>query len=70
MLQVSGNTLQHVEKFKHLGMVFTSDGRQNKEIDTWIGKANANAAKLSVFTVNLTHGHASWVMTERILSQR
>ena len=40
MLQVSGNTLQQIEKFKYFGMVFTRDGRQNKEIDTWIGKAN------------------------------
>ena len=31
-----------MEKFKYLGMVFTSDGRRNKEIDTTsIGKANA-----------------------------
>jgi len=40
-LQVSGNTLQQVEKFKYLGVAFTSDGRQNKELDTRIGKANA-----------------------------
>jgi len=37
-LQVSGNTLQQVEKFKYLGVIFTSDGRQ---IDTGIGEANA-----------------------------
>ena len=53
------------EKFKYLGVVFTSDGRRNWEIDTRIGKANAvlhelyrsvvtkrelpNAEKLSVF---------------------
>jgi len=64
-LQISGNTLQQVEKFKYLGVVFTSDGRRNKEIDTRIGEANAalcepfcsvvtkrelsNTAKLSVF---------------------
>ena len=41
-LQVSGNTLQQVEKFKYIGVVFTRDERrrQNKEIDTRIGKAN------------------------------
>ena len=65
MLQVSGNTLQQVEKFKHLGVVFASDARWSKEIDTRIGKANAvlrelyrsaatkrelsNTANLSVF---------------------
>jgi len=62
---VSGNTLQQLEKFKYLGVVFTSDGRQSKEIDTRIGKASAvlreldrsvvtkwelsNTAKLSIF---------------------
>jgi len=33
MLHVNGNTLQKV-KFKYLRVVFTSNGRQNKEIDT------------------------------------
>jgi len=65
MRQVSGNTLQQVEKFKYLEVVFTSDGRRSEEIDTRIGKANAflrelyrsvatkrellHTAKLSVF---------------------
>jgi len=40
-LQVSGNTLQQVEAFKYLGVVFTSDESRNKGIDTLIGKANA-----------------------------
>ena len=51
-----------MEKFKFLGVVFTSDGRRSEEIDTRIGKADAvhyrsmvtkwelsNTAKLSVF---------------------
>jgi len=29
-----------VDKFKYLGVVFTSDGKRNKVIDTRIGKAN------------------------------
>jgi len=45
MLQVSSITLQQVEKFKYLGMLFTSDERRNK-IDTRIGKANAVLRKL------------------------
>jgi len=41
-LQVSGNTLQQMETFKDLGVVFTSDESRNKEIETQtIGKANA-----------------------------
>ena len=34
ILQVSGNTLQQVETFKYLGMVFTSYESRNKGIDT------------------------------------
>jgi len=37
---VSGNSLQQVETLKYLGVVFTSDGSRNKELDTRIGKAN------------------------------
>jgi len=32
-LQVSGASLKQLEKFKHLGVVFTSDGRQNEELE-------------------------------------
>jgi len=65
MLQLSSNTLQQVEKFKYLGVVFTSDGRRSEEIDIRVGKANEvlrefhglcghktrafNTTKLSVF---------------------
>ena len=31
-LNVSSKTLKQVEKFKYPGVVFTSDGRQNKEV--------------------------------------
>jgi len=41
VLQISGNTLQQVEKFKYVGVVFTSDRKQNKEVDTLISKSNA-----------------------------
>jgi len=34
-------SLKQVEKFKYLGVVFTSDERQDEELDTWIGKASA-----------------------------
>ena len=33
--------LQQVEKFKCREVVFTSDGKKNKEIYAWIGKTNA-----------------------------
>jgi len=41
MLQGSCNTLQQVENFQYLGVIFTSDGRWNREVDTRIGKAKA-----------------------------
>ena len=40
-LQVNGVTLKQVEKFKYLGVAFTSDGRQDEEVDTQTGKASA-----------------------------
>jgi len=43
---VSGNTLQQVETSKHLRTVFTSDGSRNTNIDTQIGKANANLREM------------------------
>jgi len=39
-LQVRSNALQQSEKFMYLGVVFTNDGRQNKEVDTRIGRAS------------------------------
>ena len=41
VLQVNGATLKQVEKFKYLGVAFTSDGRQDEELDTQIGKTSA-----------------------------
>ena len=37
---MSTDALQHVETFKYLEVVFTSDKRRNKGVDTQIGKAN------------------------------
>jgi len=39
-LQVNGHTLQQVETFKYLGVVFTRDESRNKGIDTRVGKTN------------------------------
>ena len=40
-MQVSFISLNEVEKFKYLGVAFTSDGRQDEELDVWSGKASA-----------------------------
>ena len=38
---MNGPTLKQVEKFKSLGVAFTSDERQDHELDTRTGKAGA-----------------------------
>ena len=40
VLQVSGVTLKQVEKFNYLRVSFKSDGSQDEELDTRIGKAS------------------------------
>jgi len=54
MLQVSGSALQQVKKFKHLGVVFASDGRSTEDIDTQTGKANALLREHHRFVVKHT----------------
>ena len=44
--QTNGVTLQQTEKFKYLGVVFSSDGRQNNELDTRIEKVSAEMRQL------------------------
>ena len=39
-LQINGVSLKQSEKFRYLGVSFTSDGRQNSELDIRIGKAS------------------------------
>ena len=41
LLQVNGASLKQVEKLKYLGVAFTSDGRQDEELDTQTDKASA-----------------------------
>ena len=41
MLQVNGARVKQIEKFKYLGVAFTSDGGQDEELDTGMGKASA-----------------------------
>ena len=38
---MSGATLKQVEKLKYLEVTFSSDGKQDEELDTRIGKASA-----------------------------
>ena len=38
LLQLNGETQKQIYKFKYLGVAFTSDRRQNEELDIHIGK--------------------------------
>ena len=40
-LQVGGVSLKQVEKFKYLGVAFTSNGKQDKELNILSGKSSA-----------------------------
>ncbi|KAI3361707.1 hypothetical protein L3Q82_002065 [Scortum barcoo] len=40
-LRVSGEVLPQVEEFKYLGVLFTSEGKMEREIDRRIGAASA-----------------------------
>ncbi|KAL1274593.1 hypothetical protein QQF64_027407 [Cirrhinus molitorella] len=39
LLRVGGECLPQVDEFKYLGVLFTSEGRMEHEIDRWIGAA-------------------------------
>ena len=41
LLRVGNEVLPQVEEFKYLGILFTSDGRREREIDRRIGAASA-----------------------------
>ena len=45
--QTNGVALQRTEKFKYLGVIFLSEGRQDNELDTRIGKASAVCASFT-----------------------
>ncbi len=73
-----------MEEFKYLGVLFTSEGRMEGEIDRRIGAASSVMsvvvkkelsckAKLSsyrsIYLPTLTYGRELWVMTERTRSR-
>ncbi|KAI3377068.1 hypothetical protein L3Q82_000278 [Scortum barcoo] len=81
-LRVGGEVLPQVVEFKYLGVLFTSEGKMEREIDRRIGAASAVMRSVyrtaerrsSRFTgqstlPTLTYGHELWVMTERTRSR-
>ena len=59
-LQVGGVKLKQVEKFKYIGVAFTSDGTQDEEMDIRISKAGAVMHAL----------HRSVVMKRKLYQKR
>ena len=84
-LRVGNEILPQVEEFKYLGVLFTSEGLMEREIDGRIGAASAvlralhrpvivkkelsQKAKLSIYWSIFTYGHELWVVTERTRSR-
>ncbi|TWW55998.1 hypothetical protein D4764_09G0010480 [Takifugu flavidus] len=72
LLRVKEEILPQVEEFKYLGVLFTSEGRMEREIDRRIGAAPVRCGEeiyRSIFVPTLTYGHELWVMTERTRSR-
>ncbi|KAK3533963.1 hypothetical protein QTP70_034997 [Hemibagrus guttatus] len=68
-LQVGGEVLPQVEEFKYLGVLFTSEGRMDREIDRRIGAAAAvmrSMYRSVVVKKELSRKAKLWVMTERL----
>ncbi|TWW77698.1 Retrovirus-related Pol polyprotein from transposon 17.6 [Takifugu flavidus] len=66
LVRVKEEILPQVEEFKYLGVLFTSEGRMEQEIDRQ--RELSQKAKLSIyrsiFVPTLTYGHELWVMTK------
>ena len=70
LLQLNGVTQKQVNKFKYLGVAFTSDGRENKELGIPIGKTIAimKALQYSVVTKRFSSRETKIVKNEAKLS--
>ena len=70
VLQVSGGTLKQVEKFKYLGIAFTSDAKQDEGLVARIGKASAimQALHCSVVMKRESSKKAKLSICKRLLS--
>ena len=77
LLRVGSEVLPQVEEFKYLGVLFTSDGRREREISRRTGAASAvvwNLLRSVVVKRELSqkdsYGHELWVVTERMRSKQ
>ncbi|TWW59948.1 hypothetical protein D4764_05G0000380 [Takifugu flavidus] len=67
LLRVKEEILPQVEEFKYLGVLFTSEGRMEREVDR--RTRSGEEIYRSIFVPTLTYGHDLWVMTERTRSR-
>jgi len=49
--------MQQVETFKYLGVVITSDGRRNKEVDTRIRKKKFSLSFIALWSQTVAFKH-------------
>ena len=68
-VECSDEILPQVEEFKYLGVLFTSEGRMERETDGRIGRRRSSRIYRSIYVPTLTYGHELWVVTERTRSR-
>lgn len=54
-IQVSGSQIRQVEEFKYLGVLFASDGKQDREMDRRINQASAILCELGRMVISNRH---------------
>ena len=77
-LRVGSELLPQAKDFKYFGVLFTSEGKMEREMDRRIGAASAVMRALywsvvviyrSIYVPTLTYGHELWVVTGRTRSR-
>ncbi|KAK0153876.1 hypothetical protein N1851_004048 [Merluccius polli] len=73
-LRVGSVLLPQVKEFKYLGILFTSEGKMECEMDRRIGSdagivPDCCVKRYLLYVPNLTYGHELWVVTERTRSR-
>ncbi|TWW71349.1 hypothetical protein D4764_17G0008320 [Takifugu flavidus] len=68
LLRVKEEILPQVEEFKYLGVLFTSEGRMEREIDRRIGAASAVMRTLHRSVVVKFTGRSSFLPSPMVMS--
>uniref|UniRef100_A0A3Q2XCZ8 Reverse transcriptase domain-containing protein n=1 Tax=Haplochromis burtoni TaxID=8153 RepID=A0A3Q2XCZ8_HAPBU len=54
-LRVRDETLPQMEEFKYLGVLFTSDGKREREIDRWIDRVRTQSLEMPALSITLEY---------------